>query len=242
MKTSAVAGIVFSLTGADMIGATALEALRKLPADAINRVAIIVACEGKPAPDRWRFIVWEPAAEFGFREYVIAGNELVATNAVSQFAARITAEDVLTPQTVQVDSDKAADLAMQYAKANKLAISSLQYSLRRTPDGAAPVWKLDCFDRADRQVGSISVTANAGKVVARLGFENEPGRSESTSNPAAAPKQRTSKPKVAQRVEPVAEVEVAEEPVAIRRATPVRSEPRQGPITRALGSLFRDGD
>jgi hypothetical protein len=240
MKTPALAAIVLGLTGASIHGATALEALRKLPANAIDRVAAIVACEGKPTPDRWRFIVWEPDTELGFREYVISDNELVAINTVSQFAGRVTERDVFTPQSIQIDSDKAAAMAMQYAKANNQAIASLQYSLRRT-DGAAPTWKLDCLDGADRQVGSICVTANAGKVVARLGFENEPGRIKSTSNPAPAA-QRAPKPKIAQRADPVAEAPATEDPVVIRRAVPIRTEPRQGPISRALGSLFRGDD
>lgn len=209
-------------------GASALDALAALPPDAARRVSAIIGLEGNPNPERWRFLVWDVYAENGFREYVVADGKVVSKNIVSQFAVRVSPLEVMPPEAIQVDSDKVGWLAMQYAQVNDIPVSTLRYSLRRTPEIAAPVWKIDCFDDAEQQVGSISVAATEGKVLARLGFVNEPNQTALTPTPdAAASKKATSsrrssssKP-VARRTGPPPEA-IAER---LRRApTPIRTE------------------
>lgn len=207
--------------------ASALDALAVLPPEAARKVAAIIGCEGNPNPERWRFLVWDVYAENGFREYVVAEGRIVAKNLVSQFAVRVNPLEVMTLETIQVDSDAAAALVGQYAKVNNLPVATLRYSLRRAPEVPVPIWKIDCFDEAEQQVGSISVGATEGKVLARLGFVNEPDDGNLTaalggsstkrkaSSSSSSSSQRSSRPRPAARRQP--------DPVAerIRRATPL---------------------
>jgi hypothetical protein len=207
-------------------GKSALDALAVLPPDAATRVAMIIGNEGNPAPERWRFFVWDAHAENGFREYVVAERKIVAKNLVSQFAARVNPQEVLSPDAIRVDSDKAAWLALQYAKANDILVWKLRYTLRRPPELSGPVWKIDCFDAVDQEVGSLSLGATEGKVLARLGFANEPSDAilaEVSSAAASKAKALASaKPRstgsTTRRPPPQA---VAER---VRRATPARQE------------------
>jgi hypothetical protein len=231
MKIPAIVVLGTWIVTADLVAATdgksALDALAVLPPDAASRVAMIIGNEGNPSPERWRFLVWDAHAENGFREYVVTENKIVAKNLVSQFAARINPQEVLSPETIRVDSDKAAWLALQYAKANDILVWTLRYTLRRPPELSGPVWKIDCFDAVDQQVGSLSLAAKEGKVIARLGFANEPSEailaevsSAAASKAKATPKGRntgsTARRTVSQPPQSVAE--------RVQRATPARPE------------------
>jgi hypothetical protein len=208
-------------------GTSALDALAVLPPDAASHVAMIVGNEGNPAPERWRFLVWDANAENGFREYVVAERKIVAKNLVSQFAARVNPQEVLPPDAIRVDSDKAAWLALQFAKANDITVWTLRYTLRRPLELSGPVWKIDCFDAADQQIGSLSLAATEGKVLARLGFANEPSQAilaevatAAGSKPTASSKRRSTASTNARR-SAATPPQVAER---VPRATPVKPD------------------
>ena len=230
MKTPPMVAVLWCVGVASMFaadGASALHALAVLPPEAARRVAGVIGFEGNPTPDRWRFFVWDVYAENGFREWVVEDGKVVAKNLVSQFASRVSPLEVMAPESIQVDSDSAGALALEYAKANNIAVSTMRYSLRRTPEIAAPVWKVDCFDETEQQVGSISVAASEGKVLARLGFVNEPAHGGLAATKGAedakkkpTPSRRSTARSSTRRVNPPPEV-VAER---VRRATPVQKE------------------
>ena len=161
---------------------TALEALQVLPKSEAARLAQVEAHEEDGAPDRWHFLTYDPAAENGFREYVVAGREIVAIREVSQFATRIGPGDVLGPEPARVDSDAVAILARDYARALGVSVQSLNFKLCKDPQKAVPVWRVVCRgDRGDL-LGELTVTASQGEVTVPEGF----GNSEATDSPAAA--------------------------------------------------------
>ena len=236
-------GLAFSNAGKAAEGASALQARAVLPPDVSNRVTAIIGCEGRPVPERWRFIVWDPAAENGFREIVVSDGKIVSKNLFSQFADRVRPEEVLPPETILVDSDKVAWLALMYASTNNQLVSSLHLSLRKPPELAAPVWRVDCFDGTQQQVGSISVGASEGKVLAHLGFPIDPSPTVLAAvsgvegaKPKPSSKPRTGKSKSSSRPEAVAE---RGRPGA-GRATPAGERPSG--LSRVFRSIFRSND
>lgn len=245
MKASATVALLAWFASTAAINAatppSALDALAVLPPDAAVRVAAIIGFEGYPNPDRWRFLVWDMYAENGFHEYVVADGKIVAKNLFSQFAERVSPVEVMAPEAIQVDSDKVGWLALQYAQVNNMAVSMLRYSLRRTPSMTEPIWKIDCFDEAEQQVGSISVAATDGKVLARLGFVSEPTEAglataagaESSKPKSSSSRKSTRSKSSTRRSQPPA---VAER---VRRAEPVR---RPSALSRVFRSLFRSDD
>jgi hypothetical protein len=248
MKIPAIVAFVSWINWSHAIAATdgtsALDALAVLPSDAASRVAVIIGNEGNPVPDRWRFLVWDAKAENGFREYVVAERKILAKNLVSQFVARVNSEEVLPPDSIRVDSDKAAWLVLQYAKANDMMIWSLRFTLRRPMEVSVPVWKIDCFDATGQEVGSLALSANEGKVMAHLGFANEPSEAilaevaaAAASKKALTKRKDTGATSSARRGGPPQEV--AER---LRRATPVQqATPAQQDRKFRLFPLFRFG-
>lgn len=154
---------------------TALDAIKLLPKAEAKKIARIEAREGTPAPERWYVIAFDEKSESGVREYAVAGGEIVATRALSQFAEALRPEDVVGGDAVRIDSDKAAKLAQQYALANNATVASLNYELRRDGEGAAPLWTVTCLDEAGKELGRVVVSAGKGNVISHEGFAVEPG-------------------------------------------------------------------
>lgn len=157
---------------------TALEALKLVPKDEAGRLARIEARDGKPAPDRWHFLVHDPEEPTGVREYVIAGDEIVATRSVSQFVEALKEADIIGAEAIRIDSDKASKLAQQYALASNATVAAMDYALIREGDGAAPLWKITCLDESGTAVGSLVVTASKGTIVSHDGFPIEPAEGQ----------------------------------------------------------------
>jgi hypothetical protein len=171
--------------------ATALDALRVLLPEQSRNVAMITAREGTPEPDRWHVIVFDPRSETGLREYVVSAGRRVAERPVSQFAERLSATDVVGPDAIKVDSDKAVKTALQYGVANNKTIASLHFDLRKNPSDGIPIWTVICGDLSGTEVGRVVMSASRGDVLSHPGFNAEPKpesvAERSPATPAPAP-------------------------------------------------------
>jgi hypothetical protein len=221
---------------------TALGALRSLPPEEGARLARIDACDGSPNPERWHFLIYDPQAENGYREYVVADGQVVTRREVSQFGSEFQSTDIIG-NTFRIDSDRVSRLALRYAVANNLPVVSMNYEMRRG-SRSGPVWEVTCFDRENRAVGWLLVSAEDESVVAKTGFSRAPLEEEEAPAPArSAPKGRKTKnppapTAVAEKPEDasgVAGKEERSEPVEIRRAEPAEPHP---PIQKAF-RIFR---
>lgn len=183
---------------------TALNAIKLLPKGEYKKIARIEAREGTPAPERWYIVVHDPKDENGVHEYVIAGGELVASRAVSQFAESVKAGDILKESLLKVDSDKVAALAQAYALANNVSIAALNYALKKEGAEAAPLWNIACLDESGKQVGQLVVSASKGTVVSHEGFTAEPGAAALMETQASAEEEerRVRRPIIRQAVTP----------------------------------------
>lgn len=190
MRTPLIAMILLALAAAATAAenaVAALSAMRLIPRPDARRLARIEAREGKPAPERWHFLVHDPQAENGLREYVIANGEIVAMRALSQFAESVNPADVIGVDSVKVDSDKVARVAEQYAEANGAREVLLNYQLTRNSTGALPVWTVTCVDQTGKRVGEVVFDAAKGTVLSHGGFPKEPGSAKATP-PRIAPR------------------------------------------------------
>lgn len=164
--------------------ATALGALKLLPRPQAEAVVAIVGRDGTPAPERWYVIVHDPAAAAGFRELVVAGGEIVASRTVSQFVEAATPQEIVGDKAIQVDSDRAAAIAQEYAFANNAVVTHIDYELKREGSGAAPLWIVTCLDDAGQRVGQVRITASRGTVVGHDGFAAAPRKAAPQATPA----------------------------------------------------------
>ena len=154
---------------------TALSAIKLLPKGEAKRLARIEAREGNPTPERWYILVHNPQDETGLHEYVVAGGEVVASRALSQFAEGLKPEEVIGYEAVRVDSDRAGKLAQQYALANNVTPATFNYQLSKDTDDGAPVWNVTCVDAGGKALGGVVVAATKGNVLSHTGFSIEPG-------------------------------------------------------------------
>ena len=168
---------------------TALGALRQLPKDAAKRLARIEARDGNPWPQRWYFLVHDPAEPRGLREFVFAEGKLAAARTLSQFADTLKATDVIGDTVVKVNSDQAAGIAGQYALTNAVRLGTVNYELSKTSAGI--VWQLTCLDPQGNQLGVLIVNATKGGVLSHEGFEKAPA----TAAPAPTPEPKTVAPR-----------------------------------------------
>ena len=165
---------------------SALSAINQLPRGEAKKIARIEAREGTPVPERWHIIVHDPKEESGVHEYVVAGGEVVASRALSQFAENIKEQDVIGSGPIRIDSDRLAKLAQEYAFANNVTIASLNYALKKEGADAAPLWSVSCLDEKGKDIGHLVVSAGKGNVVSHEGFALEP-----TPEPQEKDKPRT---------------------------------------------------
>jgi hypothetical protein len=214
---SAVVLAVGSALGQEDDAPTALAALKLLPKAHADSLARIEAREGKPAPDRWHILVHDAKSDTGVHEYVIEGEKIVASRAVSQFADAIRPDDVVGAGAVKVDSNKVAKVAQSYATANKATPASINYQLVHGGDGSPPVWRVTCEDATGKTLGTVVMKADDGAVLSHAGFPVKPQPAREKSEAKRAPK----------RTEP-SEGTIPARSVpstASRRATPVAPAP-----------------
>ncbi|MEA3212213.1 MAG: hypothetical protein QOE70_5270 [Chthoniobacter sp.] len=152
---------------------TALSALKLLPKGEGKRIARIEAREGSPTPERWYILVHNPKEETGLHEYVVAGGEIIASRALSQFAENVKPEDVIGNDAVKIDSDLAGQMAQDFAEANNLVAASLNYQLKKDNENA-PTWTVTCIDQGGKRLGEVVVAAGKGSVLSHSGFPVEP--------------------------------------------------------------------
>ena len=153
---------------------SALDALKEVPKDQAARIARIEARDGTPAPDRWYILTQDTNAENGVHEFVVSNGEIVASRAVSQFADNLKPDDILGDAPLTIDSDKAAQVARDYAEANGAVVTSMNYELKKDGPDAAPAWTVSCLDDKGNKVGQVVITAGKGNVVSHDGFSLEP--------------------------------------------------------------------
>ena len=154
-------------------GTTALDAIKLLPKEHRARIARIEARDGAPEPERWYILVQDRAAENGLKEFVVADGAVVAERGVSQFAESLAVDQVFG-DSVRFDSDRAAQIAQQYAQLNDVTAATIAYQLRKDGATGVPMWRLTCFNAIGREVGSLTITATKGAVISHQGFSIEP--------------------------------------------------------------------
>ena len=154
-------------------GPTALDAVKLLPKEQRARVARIEARDGTPEPERWYILLHDRSAENGLKEFVVADGAIVAERGISQFAESIAPEQVFG-DSVRFNSDRAAQIAQQYAQVNDVTVATIDYQLRKDGPTAVPLWRLTCHNGIGREVGSLTITATKGAVISHQGFSVEP--------------------------------------------------------------------
>jgi hypothetical protein len=175
-------------------GETALNALKALPRGEARKVTSIQATEGAPAPQAWTLQV--PDAKLGSREYVVVKGEIVSSQAAAKAADARGGkpQSLLGDGTIKIDSDRAAQIALQQAQAEGIDVVSLNYRLQKSGPKAAPVWVITCLDAKGAELGSVAISAITGNPLAQDGFAFGGHPAPQTNPPEDAGAPTTTKP------------------------------------------------
>ncbi len=155
-------------------GSSAMTALKLLPRDAAKRLARIEAREGAPWPERWYFLVYDPAVPLGLREFVVTDGAVKAGRTLSQFADSLKAADVIGAEVVKVDSTVVAALAGRFTGANGMRLGSVNYEFGKYGEGGAPAWRATVLNELGDPLGILIVSGQNGAVERHDGFDKNP--------------------------------------------------------------------
>ncbi len=220
------AGFLGSIVSAAEQTLPAKTALKALPPGAADRLAIVEGPEGSPEPARWHFLVQDPGAENGFREYVVAKSGVVANREISQFADHLSPEDIIGRGAFKLDSDKAAAIAMKYAAVNGKNVATLTYELRKNATDHKAVWTVRCVDPHGSTIGAVTLEAAKMAVLAHDGFERDP--EEHRAIGTLRPGEQIAQAEPSANLPPIAEPPVTQTP---NSESPITKTPGSEPLT-----------
>jgi hypothetical protein len=163
---------------------SALSALKSLPPEAASRLAMIDGHDGSPVPERWHFLIQDPTAPNGLREYVVTNREIVADREVSQFATQLSPAEVVDRTAIKIDSTAVGRLVQKYAEANQVPVASMNFRMKKDELTGQPVWVVACTDAQGAGLATLVVDGNDGAVLGHEGFAVAPAPVKSVTKAA----------------------------------------------------------
>lgn len=131
----------------------------------------VVGERGEPQPQEWKVVLRDPGARGGIREVVASGDVVVSQRTPLRGYSEFSAQPAIALTRLNLDSDRAFEIANKQAVAKKVGFSWVDYTLRANPAGSSPMWVLRLYNGMGSQVGAIQISAENGTVLAPL----EPG-------------------------------------------------------------------
>ncbi|XHR29916.1 MAG: hypothetical protein ACFUZC_05045 [Chthoniobacteraceae bacterium] len=160
---------------------TAYQALRTVGSQrsqsALNNVVEVKGRNGSPQPSSWIILLNDPAARGGVRELEVAKNRIISERTpVKEYSGQSDGA-VLNFSKLNLDSEGAFSVAENEVRNSKLGgFYAADYLLRRGDNGT-PIWIIQLLDQEKHSLGSITIAADTGVVLARS-FESTAGKSE----------------------------------------------------------------
>ena len=157
---------------------TAYKALRAIGAERnpalLNRVIELKGRSGDPQPELWTIILDDQLARGGVREIEVANGRVVSERTPVKSYSGSALGITMNFQKLNLDSEGAFAIAEAEAKAAKLGFDSVDYLLRCDDANSAPTWVLQLLDPQQQNLGSITIAADTGAVLAKdLGANRE---------------------------------------------------------------------
>jgi len=154
-------------------GGTAYSALKAAQkgTDGSANLIEVTGERGEPQPQEWKVILSDPAARGGVREIVASGDVVVSQRTPLKGYADVGSQPSIALTRLNLDSDRAFEIANKQAVAKKVGFSWVDYTLRANAVGGSPMWILRLYNNMGSQVGVTQISAENGSVIMPL----EPG-------------------------------------------------------------------
>ena len=157
-------------------GGTAYLALKAAQKGTDGSASLIAVTgeRGEPQPQEWKVIFSDPAARGGIREIVASGDVIVSQRTPLKGYTGVGSEPAIALTRLNLDSDRAFEIANKQAIAKKIGFSWVDYTLRANAVGGAPMWILRLYDSMGIKVGVIQISAENGSVIMPLEASEPP--------------------------------------------------------------------
>jgi hypothetical protein len=140
-------------------------------ADPTAELVEVIGERGEPQPQEWKVILRDPAARGGIREVVASGDVVVSQRTPLRGYSELSGQSSIALPRLNLDSDRAFEIANKQAIAKKVGFSWVDYTLRANATGGSPMWILRLYNNMGSQVGVVQISAENGLVISPL----EPG-------------------------------------------------------------------
>ena len=151
----------------------ALKAAQKA-ADGSASLLVVTGERGEPQPQEWKVILSDPAARGGIREIVASGDVIVSQRTPLKGYTGAGSEPSIALTRLNLDSDRAFEIANKQAIARRIGFSWVDYTLRANAAGGAPMWILRLHDSMGIKVGVIQISAENGAVIMPMEATEQP--------------------------------------------------------------------
>ena len=134
---------------------------KQLGEPTLNRVVEVRGRNGVPQPDVWKVTASNPGARGGVVEAEVQRGKLISQR---EPTSRGSAGHPMDFNQLNLDSDGAFTLANQEMQKRTIAFDRVDYLLRSTAAGRAPVWRMELFDRGSK-VATMEASADSGTLL-----------------------------------------------------------------------------
>ncbi|HEY5742162.1 MAG TPA: hypothetical protein VIS99_06440 [Terrimicrobiaceae bacterium] len=151
-------------------GGTAYLALKAAQKDTDSSASLLEVTgeRGEPQPQEWKVVLRDPEARGGVREIVASGDVVVSRRTPLRGYSDLSSQSTIVLTRLNLDSDRAFQIANKQAVAQKLGFSWVDYTLRANAVGGSPMWVLRLYDKMGTQVGVTQISAENGSVIMPL--------------------------------------------------------------------------
>jgi len=150
---------------------TAYQALRTVGAERsktlLNNVIEVKGRNGAPQPEVWTVLLNDPLARGGVREIEVSKGHIVSERTPVRAYSGQGEGIVLNFTLLNLDSQGAFAVAETEARNAKIGFYGADYLLRCEDNGSAPIWVVQLLDQQQHSLGSVSIAADSGTVVAK---------------------------------------------------------------------------
>jgi hypothetical protein len=127
----------------------------------LNQVVELRGRSGMPQPQVWKITAADPRARGGLQEAEVQRGKIISERTPT---AKGSAGVPMDLNKLNLDSDGAFTVADQEMRQGDIPFDRVDYLLRASGGGQAPVWTLDLYE-AGAKVAQIRIAADSGAVV-----------------------------------------------------------------------------
>ena len=135
---------------------------------ALDALVGVVGNYGMPQPKAWEFTLVDPAAPNGLRALRVSGRRAVPKAPEDGGYESTVPLGFFRWSDVKVDSVVAFLAADQEARGAMVGFDTVHFLLRAREGTTQPIWFLSLWDKQERTVGRLEISASTGKVERRV--------------------------------------------------------------------------